>query len=222
MATEKGSVTETDKYVFFWSGWPSQWHPSKFEVDGIVYTCAEQMMMAEKARLFKDEKTLQKILESTKPAQQKSLGRKVKGFTEEKWLEHREDIVTRVSYYKYKNNAKLKKKLLDTGDKILVEASPKDAIWGIGIAVDRALVTPPEKWTGLNLLGKSLMSARQRIREEEGKDGKTQIEPSDATSEENDTEQSLSTSSSSSSSSSSTTSELEATKKRKKQKKAQG
>ncbi|MBD3212176.1 MAG: DUF1768 domain-containing protein [Candidatus Lokiarchaeota archaeon] len=60
-----------------------QLYPATFEVDGITYDCAEQYMMAEKARIFGDEETRKEIMETKNdPHKCKHLGRKVKGFGE--------------------------------------------------------------------------------------------------------------------------------------------
>jgi len=51
-----------------------------------------------------------------------------------------------------------------TGRKVLVEASPRDAIWGIGLAADDDQAASPENWPGLNLLGFALMEVRHQLR----------------------------------------------------------
>jgi hypothetical protein len=121
-------------------------------------------MMAEKARLFGDEDTRKQILDAGGPKTAKQLGRNVKNFKEEVWCELRFQIVVRGNYEKFNQNRELRTFLLGTGDKVLVEASPIDRIWGIGLAGNDERATNPELWLGLNLLGFALMEVRQRLR----------------------------------------------------------
>lgn len=116
--------------------------------------------MAGKARLFGDEETLQEILEATKPAEIKALGRKVRNFDEAKWVESRSDIVLQGNIHKFEQNPEMLNELLSTGDKEIVEASPVDRIWGIGMSAKNASIVNPKNWKGLNLLGKAIMEAR--------------------------------------------------------------
>jgi len=157
-------VTLTDAYVFFWRGYPGQWFRSPFTLDGVSYTCAEQAMMAAKARLFGDEETLKKIMAADKASEQKELGRQVRGFDLETWERAARDIVTRVNVAKFSQDPELLQQLLDTGDREFVEASPVDCIWGIGLAVDNPDVHDKTKWRGRNWLGECLNRARAEIR----------------------------------------------------------
>src|SRR5688572_20978776 len=109
-------VTERGNFVIFWSGWPSQWHPSPFRVDGVPYNCCEQYMMAEKARLFGDAAALGKILASESPRKQKSLGRKVANFESERWNAVCRDVVYRGNLAKFSQNDDLSAVLLATGE----------------------------------------------------------------------------------------------------------
>lgn len=165
------------KYLFFWGHQPrpdgqigkqclSQWWASSFEVNGILYPTAEHYMMAEKARLFGDDLTAEKILSASHPDVAKKLGRAAKGFDEARWVEHRFDIVVRGNEAKFGQNAELKQFLLTTGRRVLVEASPVDRVWGIGLAEDSLEAANPEQWQGLNLLGFALMKVRSRLASE--------------------------------------------------------
>lgn len=153
----------SDDYVFFWDGPFSQWHPSVFELDGIEYNCAEQYMMAEKARLFEDHETLEEILEAEDPDTQKKLGRLVSNFDKDYWEEDLENgyprcwnIVWRGNMAKFSQNPDLLKELLATGDAMLVEASPYDRIWGVGLKASDPRIKNPENWQGSNWLGEVL------------------------------------------------------------------
>ena len=158
------------KYVFFWGHQPgqqevtescmSQWSDHDFVVDDVHYKTAEHFMMGEKARLFGDEQTRARILAADHPAEAKKLGRQVKGFTMPIWTQHRMEIVVRGNIAKFTQHARLQDYLLNTGDRILVEASPKDQIWGIGLGANDDGVEDPRRWKGLNLLGFSLIKAR--------------------------------------------------------------
>ena len=150
-------------YKFFWSGPLSQWHRSDFSLEGIAFVTAEQAMMYLKAQLFKDEKIAARILKTADPGAQKSLGRKVKGFNEKTWRKHREEIVYRVSYAKFDQNKGLRRALFQSAGQQLVEASPVDAIWGIGLSASDAANRPPDTWPCLNLLGKTLTRVRDEL-----------------------------------------------------------
>jgi ribA/ribD-fused uncharacterized protein len=169
---EKG---ENLKYLFFWGHHPkkdgsigescfSQWWQSAFSVQGISYATAEHWMMAEKARLFSDEVTLQKILQASTPAEAKKLGREVQHFHPEPWEDKKYEIVRIGNYHKFAQHTDLKAFLLNTGERILVEASPVDSIWGIGMAKDNPDIENPIAWKGQNLLGFALMEVRDELR----------------------------------------------------------
>lgn len=160
----ENDVVTRGNYVFFWGGWPSQWAPAKFVLDDVPYNCAEQYMMAEKARLFGDEDRLRKILASDSPRGQKEHGRRVAGFVADKWNAVCRDVVVRGNVAKFGQNRELRTLLMATEERTLVEASPYDNIWGIGLNITNALATPPEKWPGKNWLGLSLMEARRLLR----------------------------------------------------------
>lgn len=163
------------KYIFFWGHTPSrdgsvnkscfsQWYESPFQENDITYPTAEHWMMAEKARLFKDTEILEEIIRARTAAEAKKLGRKVRNFENALWNEKREEIVIKGNYFKFTQNENLKDFLLKTGERILVEASPYDRIWGIGLKADDARAQYPEQWQGLNLLGYALMEVRDRLK----------------------------------------------------------
>lgn len=163
---------ERFKYVYFWGHTAkqgvlgkecfSQWYSARFTLDDVAYKSAEHYMMAQKARLFDDDEMLQKILESKSPAEAKAFGRKVRGFSQEAWKAHREDIVTQASVAKFSQNKALGDYLKGTKNRVLVEAAPRDRIWGVGLGQERA-AEGPQGWRGLNLLGFCLMRARELI-----------------------------------------------------------
>lgn len=163
------------KYIFFWGHHPSsdtgatksclsQWWKSNFWSVANEYCCMEQFMMASKAKLFGDEEIREQILKCRDPKQIKALGRKVRNFDEAVWNEAKYLIVLNGNYLKFTQNPKLRNFLLSTGDKILVEASPYDGIWGIQMGQEDENILNPLKWRGENLLGFALMEVRDEIR----------------------------------------------------------
>jgi ribA/ribD-fused uncharacterized protein len=163
------------EYLFFWGHTAkggsrvgqeclSQWYPAPFVVDGVTYPTAEHFMMAGKARLFGDAHAAEAILRASDPGAAKQLGRKVVGFDEARWEAHRFDLVVAGNVAKFAQSPRLLGFLLRTGSGVLVEASPVDTIWGIGLAADNPLARDPHAWRGLNLLGFALMLARSRLR----------------------------------------------------------
>ena len=154
------------KYTFFWSGPFSNWAKTKFVYKGVEFSSSEQAMMWEKANLFGDTETADKILNTSNPREQKQLGREVKGYDDTKWSMVRKLIVFDIVLEKFRQDKSKQADLLATGDTILVEASPVDKIWGIGLAEDDPDANDETKWRGQNLLGEVLTIAREVIRVE--------------------------------------------------------
>ena len=168
----KGEALE---YLFFWGHQPSpngkvtatclsQWWQCEFTDGDLQYVSAEQFMMAAKARCFHDEFMLHKILAEKNPAVIKKLGRQVRNFSPVLWNEKKRAVVIEGNFLKFSQNLALRDFLLATGDTILVEASPYDCIWGIGLRKDDPDSRAPEKWHGENLLGFALMEVRDLLR----------------------------------------------------------
>lgn len=163
------------KYLLFWGHQPptaggvgkeclSQWWPAAFAVDGIGYSSAEHFMMAAKAMVFGDTGTAERIRAAPHPGAAKALGRQVRGFEEKQWAERRFELVVTGNMAKFGQHRDLRDFLLGTGSRVLVEASPRDRIWGIGLAAHDERATSPDCWRGLNLLGFALMEVRHRLR----------------------------------------------------------
>lgn len=162
------------KYIFFWGNTPptdgritkaclSQWWDCRFQIDDIEYHTAEQYMMAQKALLFNDKEVFEKIMQSSHPNEYKKLGRMIKNFDENIWNENRCSIVIKGNTAKFSQNEALKNFLIGTNKRILVEASPMDKIWGIGLAENDNRCFNPQNWNGINLLGFCLMEVRDNI-----------------------------------------------------------
>ncbi|MCF3962320.1 NADAR family protein [Streptomyces fuscigenes] len=165
---------ERVKYLPFWGHTPrpdgtlsasclSQWWPARFSVGGVAYASAEHWMMAGKARLFGDADAERAVLAAGHPSVAKKAGRLVRGFDEEVWRRERFALVTDGSVHKFGQDPALRAFLLATGDRVLVEASPLDRVWGIGLAADDERASDPARWRGENLLGFALMEARTRL-----------------------------------------------------------
>ncbi|KAK0855228.1 hypothetical protein LTR03_001994 [Friedmanniomyces endolithicus] len=196
MAAQSSTAPSSDALssqgpLWFWRefeeplGYLSQWYESSFKVDGVTYLTAEMWMMIQKAKLFGDEETAKKMMETTVPAEHQALGRKAKGFDRKKWDQHKSRIVEEGNYHKFtksKSKPEMLGMLLATGDRelvgvvspismilvaaltFLVQASPTDRIWGVGFGAATAEANR-EQW-GENRLGKAIMAVRDRIREE--------------------------------------------------------
>jgi ribA/ribD-fused uncharacterized protein len=140
----------------------SNWHIARFSYHDVTFNCVEQFMMFSKARLFGDTETAAKILSFPSPASQKALGRTVRGFEEAIWLAKHESIVFVGCREKFAQNPALRRILLDSASTVLVEASPTDRIWGVGLNDRDPRITDPSKWRGQNLLGITLMRVRDQ------------------------------------------------------------
>jgi len=145
----------------FWGGPFSQWYPSLFKVEGIEYNCTEQYMMAKKAGLFGDEKAQLAIMESKIPREQKRIGRTVEGFVAERRNAVAKDIVFRGNVAKFTQNPECFAYMMNTGTQEIVEASPEDTIWGIGLSAEDPDAHDKTKWKGTNWLGEVLTSVRE-------------------------------------------------------------
>lgn len=164
------------KFIYFWGHTPkanegigsfcfSQWYELPFIVEGVTYNTAEHWMMAQKALLFEDLKTFELIIKSNKPGEAKELGRQVLGFDELLWNKERFNIVVQGNIHKFNQHPEYAAYLRNTGDRVLVEASPLDKIWGVGLAKDNVDIQNIYAWEGLNLLGFALMEARNVLNE---------------------------------------------------------
>jgi len=176
-ATEEVARSHKTKFTFFWGHKPrregeldkslfSQWYPAGFDFEGLHYRTAEHWMMAEKARLFGDHEIAEAILEADVPGKAKAFGRKVKNFDQKTWDDAAFAIVVAGNHHKFSADPDRADVLLRTGQTILVEASPVDAIWGIGLSSDAEEAIYPDLWPGTNLLGFALMEVRDALRKE--------------------------------------------------------
>ena len=173
--TEKFDEGRPIQYIFF-SGHTSngnedvgkfvlnQWFHSPFVVDEVHYRTAAHWMMAHKALLFDDVQTFNSIVNAGSTAEVKALGRQIQGFDEDKWNQHKFEIVKRGNVHKFNQNDRLREFLLSTNDDVIVEANPADKIWGIGLAEDASTLENPHAWNGSNLLGFALMEVRDFLR----------------------------------------------------------
>jgi len=162
------------KWLMFWGHRPqpdgsvgrgalSQWWPCSFTVDGVRYASAEHWMMAGKARLFGDGASLAAILAARTPAEAKKFGRLVRPFDEARWADACFELVVEGNVAKFGQDPALRAYVLGTGSRVLVEASPRDRVWGIGLAASDDRAADPSRWRGRNLLGFALMEARARL-----------------------------------------------------------
>ncbi|MEV4642018.1 NADAR family protein [Actinoplanes sp. NPDC049548] len=145
------------------AGCLSQFWPAPFTVDGTTFPSAEHFMMWRKATLFADSDTARRVLAARDPATAQALGRQVRGFIERTWTATRFPVVVEGNLAKFGAHPALRNFLLGTGDRVLVEASPVDLVWGAGLAADHPDIAVPGRWRGQNLLGFALMEVRDRL-----------------------------------------------------------
>jgi ribA/ribD-fused uncharacterized protein len=172
---EREAAGEALRFVHFWGHTPSrdgvidksclsQWYPAPFvDDDGVRYATAEHFMMVEKARVCGDARSVAAILADERPAVAKDLGRRISPYLADAWAVARFDVVVRGNRLKFAQHPALQTFLRHTGDRILVEASPSDRIWGIGLSATDADANAPSRWRGENLLGFALMEVRRRL-----------------------------------------------------------
>ena len=142
------------------NGYLSNWYPCEFVIQGKKYCCTEQYMMEQKALLFGDTAIAQKIMETTDPQEMQTLGQAVSNFDQTAWNGMKQLIVYRATLEKFRQNPSLRQKLLETGNKLLVECSRSDKVWGIGRGMNDLQAGHPNAWKGQNLLGYTLQAVR--------------------------------------------------------------
>lgn len=166
---------EKAEYLFFWGHQPSkdgsiiktclsQWWPSPFTENGVTFKTAEHYMMAGKAKLFNDQEMFERIVAKESPKDVKDLGRQIRDFDADEWDKYKFSIVRQGNLLKFSQDEKLEDFLVKTGKKVIVEASPVDKIWGIGLAENDEDAKNPATWRGENLLGFALMEVRDELK----------------------------------------------------------
>lgn len=163
MELDLKQIKMKNKFTLFWAGPFSQWEYSPFVIGEVSYNCCEQYMMAQKALLFKDEEIYKQIMVTDSPNEQKALGRRIKGFDKDKWEAVCKQIVYEGNYAKFTQNDNLLKALMATKGTELVEASPEDKIWGIGLHETDPRARVRSKWLGTNWLGEILTRVREDL-----------------------------------------------------------
>lgn len=156
-------TTDAERFTLFWGGPFSQWEDSPFISEGVRYTCAEQYMMSEKALFFGDLEAMAEIMLTRSPARQKAIGRRVRRFDADRWAAASREVVYRGSHAKFTQNPQLLAALLATAGTTIVEASPEDPIWGIGLAEDDPRAKQRSAWRGTNWLGEVLTRLRDNL-----------------------------------------------------------
>jgi len=157
----------TDTHVYFW-GDPtlSNWGPSEIMWKKNKFENSEQAFMWEKALCFGDLEIANEILKNSNPSVAKNLGRKVRNYDDAKWAKYRYTIMFEICLAKFSQNDDQRKTLLNTGDRILVEGSPYDKVWGVGLHWTDDAILNEDNWNGQNLLGKALMEVRKLLLKE--------------------------------------------------------
>lgn len=159
-------MRETETHIYFWTNWMSNWTPSNLKIyyDGELFTNSEQIFMYIKAKFFGDEDKAKEIVKlGSNPAISKKLGSEVSGYDEEAWSTSRFDAMYAAVKAKFESDRVLAKQLMETDTKTLVEASPVDIIWGVGIHEKDDAILDESNWKGQNLLGKVLMKVRTEL-----------------------------------------------------------
>lgn len=158
-------ITATHIYFFSKNDYLSNFFPSVFVLDNLTYSCVEQYIMAQKALLFEDLEAFEAIMLANQPTNMKKIGRKVKNFSDQIWLLNRDRILAEGIKAKFEQNKNLLDQLLATGSRTLVEASPYDIIYGVGLSEKNDQILDKTNWKGTNLLGQKLVNVRLKLRD---------------------------------------------------------
>src|SRR5258707_4258896 len=166
-----------ESFTFFWKSPLSQWQRAPFAIGGVTFTHAEQFMMHAKALLFGDHDAAAAILKAATPREQQAIGRTVQRFDETTWALFLEGIVYSANYARFSQNLEQQELLFSTRGTTLVEASPHDQVWGIGLAADDPRALDRAQWLGLNLLGEALTRVREALLWEQARAARGGAEP---------------------------------------------
>ena len=155
----------TDTHVYFYGGIFSNWHVCSFRDSHtkLSFDTTERAFMWYKAVTFNDANTMVLLETDMHPSSAKKLGRSVKNFDAARWNRDAMSIMIYVNQLKFSQNSAFKDALLATGNRILVEASPNDTVWGVGLGVEDPLILDEKNWKGTNWLGKALMEVRRKL-----------------------------------------------------------
>jgi ribA/ribD-fused uncharacterized protein len=145
----------------------SNWNLGAFTVEGRTFNCAEQFMMFTKATLFGDLSTADRIMVESNPRKQKALGRQIQGYVDTVWQSQAEDLMFPGLFAKFTQDPDRKAAILATDNTLLVEASPDDVVWGIGLEESDPRCLDPKEWLGQNKLGRVLTRVREAIKADE-------------------------------------------------------
>ena len=167
MIKEKYDNGDKLKLDIFFEGDFTQDEKSDFEIKDISYMGVDQYLLANRAKLFKDQEMLERIMESKSIRQAKLFGRKIRNFNQDKWDKHKLNMSYVANLCKFQQDENLKFKLLETEDKILVYANVYDSVWGVGKKITDLDIRNPHSWKGENLLGFILMKVRDDLRKVE-------------------------------------------------------
>lgn len=127
-----------------------------FMKDGIYWKTSEHYYQAQK---FSDSAVRQLIINAPTPKEASNIGRNRMYTLREDWELVKQQIMFDAVYYKFKQNEQILKKLLETGDAYIVEATVKENYWGCGPNND-----------GQNNYGKIVMAVRSKLRAESKKE----------------------------------------------------
>lgn len=161
----------TDKYVFFYKDWLSNYQRTKIKYKFLgreyEFSSTEQAFMFVKAMTFGDRYIANKILETDNPNEARKLGRQVRNYDDKTWDKVRWLVFYNLNILKYTQDEKLKKMLLDPkfDGKTFVEASPIDKIWGVGLDENNPLIEDEKNWRGTNYLGDIITKVRNKLKE---------------------------------------------------------
>jgi ribA/ribD-fused uncharacterized protein len=164
-------AAEPPEIIYFFTGSPelnanrefSNMFEAPMQIDGITFPTVEHYYQWSKAKVSGDEEAATKIMKTASPKSVKAYGKKVKNLDKEKWEEKKNDIMRIALKAKFSQHPELRKKLQDTGTKLLAEANPRDKYWGIGTSHDTSKAKDPNKWPGKNVMGNMLQELRTTL-----------------------------------------------------------
>ena len=158
------SKTNDEVLAFFGELNPlSNFYPCKFNLEGETFNSSEQYIQWTKAKYSNDSITMERIMNCEDAADCKEVSRDITNLDRTGWAKSAESLCYHGIKAKYAQNNHLLDTLLNTGDKILVEAS-YDEIWGTGQPLGSRDCLCQTKWKSVGILGKILMRIRNDLK----------------------------------------------------------
>ena len=159
------TLTTTNQVSFLgYLGPLSNFYKCKFDYNNVTYTSSEQFIQVTKASLFPDNEGLvHRMMNTHEPLELKKLGSSVRNYDDGIWKERAIELLLPGLKRKFQQNPHCGAFLINTGNRLIVEASRSDTLFGIGQGLGSPTLLNRETHIGKNIQGNMLMSIRDDL-----------------------------------------------------------